>query len=41
VELRVSIATVKLEVQRILKTLGVANRSEVSRALAASSPTAD
>lgn len=38
-ELRVSIATVKLEVQRILKTLGVANRSEVARALTASSLT--
>ena len=32
-ELSVSLATVKLEVQRILKTLGVANRTEVASAL--------
>lgn len=32
-EINVSLATVKLEVQRILKTLGVANRTEVAAAL--------
>lgn len=35
-ELNVSVGTVKLEVQRILKTLGVASRTEVGRALSAS-----